>query len=91
VFGSSLTWGFRHTCLRKQNGEDQIPAVVYALARMLLINLCQLFIVHLLFEFRLQWKFKVTLLFERHIAAWTVKLWSSVCSIKVLPYRMVER
>jgi len=101
VLGSSLTWGFRHTCLRKQNGEDQIPAVVYALARMLLINLCQLFIVHLLFEFRLQWEFtcrsssqmtiKVTLLFERHIAAWTVKLWSSVCSIKVLPYRVVER
>lgn len=68
---------------------------------MFLVNLCQLFIVYLLFEFRLQWDFtcrsssqmtvKVALPFERHIAAWTVEFWSSVCSIKVLPYQVVER
>lgn len=34
---------------------------------------------------------KVALPFERHIAAWTVEFWSSVCSIKVLPYQVVER
>jgi hypothetical protein len=33
---------------------------------------------------------KVTLLFERHITAWTIEFWSSVCSVKVLPYQVVE-
>jgi hypothetical protein len=101
MFGSSLTWGFRHTCVRKQNGEYQIPAVVRVHARMFLVNLCRLFVVHLLFKFRLRWDLtcrsssqvtvKVTLPFERHIAAWTVEFWSSVCSVKVLPFQVVER
>jgi hypothetical protein len=34
---------------------------------------------------------KVTLIFERHIAGWTVEFWSSVCSIKVLPSQVVGR
>ena len=100
MFGSSLTWRFRHTCVRKQNGEDQIPAVMRAHARTLLVNLCRLFIVHLLFKFRLRWDLtcwslsqvivKVFLSFERHIAAWTAEFWSSVCSIKMLPFQVVE-
>lgn len=101
MFGSSLTWGFGHTCARKQNGEDQIPAVMRAHAGMFLVNLCRLFIVHLLFKFRLRWDLtcwslsqvivKVILPFERHIAGWTVEFWSSVRSIKVLPFQVVER
>jgi hypothetical protein len=34
---------------------------------------------------------KVTLLFERHIAAWTVEFWSSMYSIKMLPSQVIER
>jgi hypothetical protein len=101
MFKFSLTWRFRHTRLRKQNSKDQIPAVVRAHARVFLVNLCRLFIVHLLFKFRFQWGLtrrpssqmtvKVTLLFERHIAAWTVEFWSSVRSVKVLPSQVIER